>query len=592
MSSHGLSPHPGENLAYSNTLAVIQLAHALYALTPVQLCAADGVIIYDASRCIVSVNRAFTTITGYEAHEVLGLPSAALRSDDHGKTFYESLWRIVDERGLWQGEMTRRRKNGEVYPILCSVSAVRDQTGAVKNYVTVFHDISSFKQYEEKLEFLAHHDALTQLPNRALFHDRFAASLLRARRNQNAVAVLFIDLDRFKNINDSLGHSMGDELLLEVSRRVQSCVRDTDVVARLGGDEFTVLLDSLDNSESAANVAQKLLHALSAPFTMQGHELVVTGSIGISCYPQDGHEVDVLLKNADTAMYQAKAKGRNAYQFFSADMNARAYENLVMTSELRRAVEQQEFLVHYQPRFRLDTAEITGLEALVRWQPAGQKLRMPGSFIALAEETGLIVPLGGLVLRAACHQLQKWRARGAKHIRMAVNLSPRQFRQADLARTVASVLAETGLPGDALELEITEGVIMEDPAQASSILQELRAMGIAISVDDFGTGYSSLNYLKRFPLNFLKIDQSFVRDMERQPADVAIVRAVIDLAKGLGLTVIAEGVEREEQRNLLRLFRCEEAQGYYFSKPYPPQDIEHLLFSSPTLSVNSTADNS
>ena len=538
---------------------------------------ADGVIIYDAKRCIVSVNKAFTTITGYEPHEVIGLPAAALRSEDHGKTFYESLWRVVNERGLWQGEMTRRRKNGEVYPVICSVSAIKDQSGKISHYVTVFHDISSFKQYEEKLEFLAHHDALTQLPNRALFRDRFSEALLRAHRKNNAVAVLFIDLDRFKTINDSLGHDVGDQLLLEVAKRLKRCVRDTDVVARLGGDEFTVMLDSLDTSERAAQIAEKLRVALSKPYVLAGHDMVVSASIGISCYPPDGDNVDVLLKNADTAMYQAKARGRNNYQFFSPEMNARAYENLVLTNALRRAVEQKEFVVHYQPRYNLETGAITGVEALVRWQPPDAELRPPSGFIALAEESGLIVPIGEFVLREACSQLQAWRQQGASRVRVAVNLSPRQFHHSDLAVVVKKVLDETKLPGDALELEITEGIIMDDPARSSATLRELKAIGVTISVDDFGTGYSSLNYLKRFPLDYLKIDQSFVRDMEASAEDVAIVRAIIDLARGLRLTVIAEGVESEGQKNLLRLFRCDEAQGYLFSRPRPASDIEQMI---------------
>jgi diguanylate cyclase (GGDEF)-like protein/PAS domain S-box-containing protein len=549
---------------------------------------ADGVIIYDARRCIVSVNKAFTAITGYEPQEVIGLPAAALRSEDHGKTFYESLWRVVNERGLWQGEMTRRRKNGEVYPVICSVSAVKDETGAIKNYVTVFHDISTFKQYEDKLEFLAHYDVLTQLPNRALFNDRFAEALLRAHRNHQAVAVMFLDLDRFKIINDSLGHTIGDELLQEVARRIKSCVRDSDVVARLGGDEFTLLLDALDNSENAAKVADKLLATLAMPFMLGGHELIVSASIGISCYPQDGADTAVLLKNADTAMYQAKAKGRNNYQFFAAQMNARALQRMQLEEALRRAVQLDEFLLHYQPKVDIVTGKISGIEALLRWAPAGKPLVSPAAFIPVLEETGLIVQVGEWVIREACRQINSWQQAGLDVVPpVAVNLSARQFRQKNLQSSVVAILEQNGVTPALLQFELTESLLMDDPQEAERVLRGLKQAGVKLSIDDFGTGYSSLAYLRRFPLDVLKIDRAFVKDIVANPDDAAITLAVISLAHSLSLKVVAEGVETEEQLNLLALHACDEIQGYYFSRPVPAAELEAMLREDRRLSRSS-----
>lgn len=542
---------------------------------------AEAVVIYDAGRCIVSVNKAYTAISGYSAAEVMGLPVELIGSEEHGQTFFSTLWRAVGQAGRWQGEILRRRKNGDVYPSLSSISAVKDPSGTTTHYVLVFNDISSFKQYEAKLEFLAHHDALTQLPNRALFLDRLQEALKRAHRHDSKVGLLFIDLDRFKTINDSLGHQTGDELLQTVARRLTACVRESDVVARLGGDEFTVLLDELSDSDDSRKIAVKMLAALANPIVLGGHELAVSGSIGISCYPQDGGDAETLLKNADMAMYNAKEAGRNMYRFFGAEMNIRAQETLVMTNDLRRALQREELVLHYQPRYRLASGGISGVEALLRWQHPEQGLVPPVKFIPLAEETGLIIPIGERVFRVACEQMKHWRSLGIVESRMAVNLSPRQFQQADLTKRISSILREVGLEGTHLEVEITEGMAMQDPATTVRMLQELKAIGIAISIDDFGTGYSSLNYLKRFPIDHLKIDRSFVRDLRENPDDVAIVRAIIALAKGLGLSVIAEGVETAEQRNLLRIFGCDEGQGYLFSKPLAAQDIEKLLKAAP-----------
>jgi len=542
---------------------------------------AEAVVIYGANRCIVSVNKAYIAISGYSATEVTGLPAELTSSVEHGNTFFSTLWRTVVQTGRWQGEILRRRKNGEVYPSLSSISAVKDPSGATTHYVLVFNDISSFKQYEAKLEFLAHHDALTELPNRALFLDRLQEALKRANRHHNTIGLLFIDLDRFKTINDSLGHPIGDELLRAVAQRLTACVRESDVVARLGGDEFTVLLDELSDSNNAGKIALKMLSTLASPILLGGQELTVSGSIGISCYPQDGSDAETLLKNADLAMYNAKEAGRNMFRFYAAEMNMRVQETLAMTNDLRRALQRGEFVLHYQPRYQLASGRITGMEALIRWQHPELGLVPPLKFIPLAEETGLIIPIGEWVIRAACEQMKYWRSSGLAKLRVAVNLSPRQFQQDDLTKRISSILQETGLDGTDLEVEVTEGMAMQDAVTTVRMLKELKAVGIAISIDDFGTGYSSLSYLKRFPIDHLKIDRSFVSDLQDNPEDVAIVRAIIALAKGLGLSVTAEGVETEEQRKLLQLFGCDEGQGYLFSKPLPAEDIEKLLKAAP-----------
>ena len=538
---------------------------------------ADGVVIYDAQRRILSVNKSFTTITGYQEHEVLGKPADFLHAGTHDDAFYRDVSSVVDENGRWQGEMTRRRKNGEVYPALCSVSAVKDDKGAITNYVTVFNDISSFKQYEAKLEFIAHHDSLTGLPNRALFLERFRQALVRARRRKSALALLFIDLDQFKTVNDTLGHHAGDELLQVVATRLQSCVRESDVVARLAGDEFTIMLEDLNATEDAGKVAEKLLPALVNPIEIGEHKLVISASIGITCYPHDGGESEMLLKNADAAMYAAKQKGRNTYQFFTPEMNERVVKRAHMEASMRRALERNEFVLHYQPKVKLAGGEIFGIEALLRWAHPDRGLVPPAEFIHVLEETGLIVPVGEWVIREACRQIKAWEQSGLTVPPVAVNISARQFAQKDLEQTIANILRESGVSPQLLQLEITESLLMGDPERAEHTLSALKQAGIRLSIDDFGTGYSSLAYLRRFPLDTLKIDRAFVKDMVEDPDDAAITLAIISLAHSLGLKVVAEGVETEAQVNLLALHSCDEMQGYYFSKPVAPAALGTML---------------
>lgn len=445
------------------------------------------------------------------------------------------------------------------------------------HYVGVLTDISQRKQDEARLNFLAHHDPLTHLPNRTLFQERSNDAIVRAHRHGGLTGLLFIDLDRFKTINDSLGHAMGDLLLQAVAERLGVCVRESDLVARLGGDEFTVLIDELTEFQDAAIVARKVLDELAKPFSLLEHTLYISASIGISCYPQDGKDVQTLLRNADAAMYRAKEEGRNGYRFFSSEMNTQALATLTMTNSLGLALERQEFILHYQPRFDLISRRITGVEALIRWQHPDLGLVPPAQFIPLAEETGMIGSIWEWVLKTACTQAKAWQIAGLPPLRMAVNLSARQFRQHDLAQSIAVVLNEIGLDASALELEITETMVVQAPARTRLILAELKAMGIAIAIDDFSTGYSSLSYLKRYPIDYLKIDRSFVNGLPLDADDGAITRAIIAMAKSLKLRVVAEGVETLEQSTFLEAAGCEDGQGYLFSRPQAAPDLEQLL---------------
>jgi diguanylate cyclase (GGDEF)-like protein/PAS domain S-box-containing protein len=533
---------------------------------------ADGIVVTDPQQRIVSVNNAFSAITGYSREEILGRTPKAFQSGRHDASFYKAMWEEIHRSGHWRGEIWDRRKSGEIYPELLSISVVKDATGATTHYVGVCTDISSLKHYEEQLHHQSHHDALTGLPNRVLFQERCRESLSRAQRHGQLAVVLFLDLDHFKSINDSLGHAVGDLLLQAVGERLMAAVREVDTVARFGGDEFAVLLDGVKGSQDAAIVAQKLLDALALPFELEGHALYISVSIGIGCYPQDGTDVDVLFKNADTAMYRAKAEGRNNYQFFSADMNARALENLQMSNSLRLALERNELLLHYQPCVDLKSGRVSSAEALLRWNHPELGMVSPVRFIPLAEETGLIEPIGEWVLRTACRQMREWRDAGLPLRRIAVNLSARQFRHPDLVRRIAAILEETGLPARHLELEVTESMMMQNPESAAEILSQLKAMGATIAIDDFGTGYSSLSYLKRFPIDYLKIDQSFVSGVQDNADDAAITRGIIALAKSLNLKLIAEGVETGEQHAFLLKHGCDEGQGYLFSRPVSADD--------------------
>ncbi len=538
----------------------------------------EGVMITDAKGRILAVNQAFTRVTGYEEEEAVGHSPSLLRSGYHEPDFYAVIWRALDEAGHWQGEIWNRRKNGEVYPELLSISAVHDRHGAVCNYVGVFTDISQIKESEAKLAHLAHYDPLTGLPNRLLLSSRLQHALDQAQRQSDRVAILFLDLDRFKNVNDSLGHQAGDELLCAVTERLTRRLRGEDTLARLGGDEFVVLLERLHEPRDAAMVARSMLDALAEPFALaRGHEVYIGASIGISVYPDDGDNVPQLIQHADVAMYQAKDQGRNAYGFYTQALTENANQRLEMETKLRRGLERNEFILHYQPQVSLSDGRLIGAEVLVRWQRKGEGLIPPNQFIPLAEETGLIVPLGEWVLREACSQWARWQREGHAPITLAVNISPRQFRQQDLAQVVDRVLAETGMPASALELELTEGALMHQGEDAEFTLRELKRLGVALAIDDFGTGYSSLAYLKRFPIDRLKIDQSFVRDISTDPNDSELVSTIIAMGRNLKLQVLAEGVETPEQLAFLVDKECDAYQGYLFSRPLPSEAFAALL---------------
>ncbi|MYM81015.1 EAL domain-containing protein [Duganella sp. FT50W] len=539
--------------------------------------AAVGLAQLSAEGRWLRVNRKLQDIVGYSEEELRAMHLSDLTAPEDGHTDAPLLRALADgELETSSRERRYLRKDGKQVWVKTTFTNMQPD-GSAAALVAVIEDISQRKRFEEELMHLARHDALTGLANRTLLLDRVSQAIAQARRSGNQVAMLFLDLDRFKTINDSLGHDAGDSVVVEVGRRLKQAVRDADTVARFGGDEFVVLLPELPHEHIAAALAQKILTALFQPMLIQGHELAPACSVGISLFPRDGTDGKTLLRNADAALYQAKALGRGNYQFYSEEMNARTLDRLTLESGLRHAVERGELQLKYQPQIELASGHIVGAEALLRWYPAGQDLVMPDAFITIAEETGLIVPIGEWVLRTACAQQVAWRRAGLPALRMAVNLSARQFRQPGLDAMVARVLADTGCHADALELEITESVLMDRADAAAVTLQRLSDMGVQLAIDDFGTGYSSLSYLKRFPINALKIDRSFVSDISSDADDGAIAGAVIALAHSMGLTVVAEGVETRQQHDFLRQLNCDLAQGFYFSQPLPAAALEHIL---------------
>ena len=473
----------------------------------------------------------------------------------------------------------RHDTHGNLRTISVSGRPVFDEQGHFRGYRGTGRDVTEQKRVEEQIRHMAHHDALTELPNRALLHDRIGQAIAQSQRSHRVAALLFIDLDRFKNVNDSLGHQVGDGLLRTVAEQLVACTRGTDTVARIGGDEFVVVLTDLNQAEDAGHVAQKALEALSQTFKIDSHELHITPSIGICIYPHDGEDIETLMRNADTAMYHAKEKGRNNYQFFTQQMNVAAHQRLLLENDLRRALEREEFILYYQPQLDLGTGDIVGFEALIRWPHPQRGMVAPSEFIPVAEETGLINPIGEWVLREACSQASSWQGAGYPRLQASVNCSAQQFRLEGIVDTVARTLQQTGLPASCLELELTESVIIEHTEQVIVRFEALDGMGVQLSIDDFGTGYSSLSYLKRFPIHELKIDQSFVRDISTDPDDAAIVSAIIAIAHSLGLEVVAEGVETAEQLAFLKSLGCDRAQGYYFSRPLPAEAFLKLLRS-------------
>ena len=539
--------------------------------------AAEGMTITDANGAIVAVNPTFCRITGYEPSDVLGQKPGMLSSGRQSRDFYQAMWQELLEKGHWQGEIWNRRKDGGIYPEWLSISAVYSDASEVTHYIGVFQDISERKQSEARIHHLAHHDALTGLPNRLLLEDRLNQGMLKSKRSKKSMAVVFIDLDRFKNINDTLGHEMGDKLLIQAAQRGLGVLRDTDTLSRQGGDEFVAVLPELEHRQDATHVARKLLAAICQPYQLAGHQLTVSGSAGIALYPDDGETVSELLRKADAAMYRAKDEGRNTFRFFSSEINTASLGELLLENDLRGALERNELVLHYQPKIDASTGEIVGAEALMRWQHREQGIIPPGRYIPLAEESGLIEKFGQWAIESVCAQQRRWLDAGVLAVPIAVNISANQFARADFPNMVAHCLAEHGIPPQLLELELTESMLMRNSSHTIEVLQTLRKLHIQLSIDDFGTGYSSLSYLKQFPVQTLKIDRSFVCEIDERGERVRLASAIIAMAHELEMQVVAEGVETEAQRDYLREHGCDPFQGFLFSRPQPVEALGELL---------------
>jgi len=537
----------------------------------------EMIAVTDLAADILDVNPAFCRRTGYTREELLGrnMRMLQLECPDHRLFDYQEPDLLTT--GAWQGELRGRSKSGETLTCLMTINTISNEQGASAHYVHLSTDISRLKEVEAQLRQLAFFDPLTGLANRELLHDRLQQTLHETARDQSLAAVFMLDLDNFKDINDTLGHPSGDRMLAQVGQRLRKRIRHSDTVARMGGDEFIIVLRNVSGSEVVARIAQEIVESLSLPFLLDDRKVYVTASLGIAICPLDGRDRDELIRKADTAMYHAKGQGKNRYQFFTAEMNRRAQERLALQSDLRRALERSEFIVHYQPKIDLATDEVTGVEALVRWQKPDDGLVSPAAFISLAEETGLIMPIGEEVLQLACAQVKSWQEQGMADLTVAVNLSAVQLRNGGLAETVRRILTATGLRPADLELEITESAIMQESDKAIALLEIMREMGIRITMDDFGTGYSSLSYLKRFPISCLKIDRSFIADVISNSEDAEIIRAIIAMAHRLKLKVVAEGVETTEQLAFLHQEGCDEAQGYYFAMPMPAAEFPRWL---------------
>jgi len=533
---------------------------------------------WDLNFRVVEWNPAAERIFGWTRDQALGRRASRLIAGERSCEHVAAMWqRLLKEKQGARIMLDNRTREGRDITCEWYYTPLVDEHGRVMSIIALAQDITANKLAEEKLNYIAYHDELTGLPNRALFNDRLAKAIGEARRRANSVGVMLLDVDNFKVVNDTMGHDVGDALLKDVAARLHACARETDTIARFGGDEFAIVLEDLPDPSKAFTVAQKILDAFIPPFLVNGAEVFLASSIGITFYPSDGENLDGLLKNADSAMYHAKAQGRNNYQFYSADLTERAHARLAMETSLRRALERDEFSLHYQPKVELRTGRVTGVEALLRWQDRDRGPVGPNEFIPIAEESGLILPIGDWALRAACTELKRWHDEGLTGLRLAVNLSSRQFRHKRLVNNIARIIEETGFDARCLEFEITESVLMGVDAQVSEVLAGIKEMGISISIDDFGTGYSSLSYLKRFPIDTLKIDRSFVRDIPADLDDVAIVRAIIAMARSLRMRTVAEGVEQEEQMRFLRAEGCEEMQGFLYSRPLPGDEVLRLL---------------
>lgn len=537
----------------------------------------EGIMITDANGVIETVNPAFTRITGYRKSEAVGRNARILSSGKQAPEFYRHLWSSLRDNGFWQGELWNRCKNGTLFHEYLTITGIKDETGQYSHFAGIFTDITQRKIAEERLHFLANHDPLTGLPNRTLFMERLLLATQRAQRETRKIRLMFIDLDRFKYINDTMGHAAGDKLLTVIAERLKSSLRDSDTVARLGGDEFTVILESIADVQHVAKVAKKLVSKLNGIVKIEQQEVFVTASIGIAIYPEDGEAPETLLMNADTAMYRAKERGKNNFQFFTSDMNTSTMERMRLENSLHAALARGELLLHYQPKLKLADESLFGYEALIRWNHPQMGMVSPAQFIPIAEDSSLIVPIGDWVLHTACSQARIWLDQGRLPGRMAVNISHRQLKLSNLVESVHSALSQSGLPAECLELEITESMAMDTTQETLDTLVRLREMGVHLTIDDFGTGYSSLSYLRKLPIDGLKIDRSFVAGLEQEPGDAAITRAIISLANSLNLAVTAEGIEEPYQLSFLREQGCPFGQGYWYCRPMDVARLEDWL---------------
>jgi len=537
----------------------------------------EGLFITDAARRIILVNPAFTTLTGYPAEEVLGQSPRLLASGRHGADFYARMNESLAHTGRWQGEIWNRRKGGEMFAEWLNIAEVRDQHGQLSHYVAVFSDITLRKQDEERLNYQANHDPLTRLPNRTLFQERLSRALTRAHRNHSMVTLLFIDLDLFKQVNDSLGHLAGDNLLQQVAERLSACVRQGDTVARLAGDEFTVILEDITEARDSALIAHKILALLAEPFDLQGHEARISASIGVALYPTDATETNSLIKLADAAMYRAKRQGRNACCFHSESVYAQAFERLGLENALRRAVEGNEFHLAYQPVFARDGGALCAIEALLRWQHPEFGLLLPERFLPLAEETGLILPIGRLALNAACRQGRSWLDQGLAPPRLCVNLSPRQLLAPGLADEIAAALAESGLPAERLQLDLPESCLTEPDGDTDARFARLKTLGVSLAIDDFGSGHASFSLLRRAPVSSLKISQAVVHELASDTENPEVITAIVAVAHGLHLRVVAPGIETAEQFSRLARYECDQVQGFLFARPMTATEMTAFL---------------
>lgn len=570
-------------LAFGRDVSAQKKAESELRIAAIAMDSQEAIAITDDQQLIIKVNSAFTRITGYSAEEALGkTPGALLRSGRHDNEFYRAMWASLNSDGYWQGEVWNRRKNGETFPELVNITVVTDGDGRIANYVASYIDITQKKQAEETIHNLAFYDPLTELPNRRLLHDRLQHTMASSARNRRYGAVLFIDLDNFKDLNDTRGHGVGDMLLVETARRLQACVRDDDTVARLGGDEFVIILNSLHNERAEAaiqaeNIAEKIRTELCRMFELGGHEYHTSPSIGITLFVGKEKGIEELLKRADTAMFQAKQSGRNAIRFFDPETHAAMEKRIALEADLRSAVAEDQFSLYYQMQVRQD-GSIFGAEVLLRWQHPQRGLVPPVDFIPLAEETGLIIPIGDWVLLSACQQIKAWQADPrTADLQLAVNVSARQFYQDDFVEKVATVLAQTGIQPEKLKLELTESLVLSNVDDTIAKMHALRQSGISFSMDDFGTGYSSLSYLTQLPLDQLKIDRSFVCNIGVRELDEVIVGTIIGMANNLGIDVIAEGVETQEQLDFLQHSGCASYQGYFFGRPATLEEFEQCF---------------